>query len=126
MGGQNTPFYLLILVHSADAQELVSGLVSELRRGTLILLVLSRLRQERYGYELVKELSDRGIPMDANTLYPLLRRLEGQGLLESTWRTDEPKPRKYYRLTALGGEVFSRATEYWRRFSRQVDQCLEG
>ena len=109
-----------------DARDIVSGLVSELRRGTLILLVLSRLRRERYGYELVKELTDRGIPMDANTLYPLLRRLEGQGLLESTWRTDEPKPRKYYRLTDLGGEVLAMAAEYWRRFSRRVDQCLEG
>ena len=77
-----------------NVDEMVSGLILELRRGTLILLVLSQLRQPTYGYSLVKKLNDNAIPMDANTLYPLMRRLEGQGLLKSQWDTGESKPRK--------------------------------
>ena len=70
-----------------DCDEVVSGLILELRRGTLILLVLNQLQKPMYGYNLVKELQDHGIPMEANTLYPLMRRLESQGLLKSEWET---------------------------------------
>ena len=70
-----------------NIDDTVSGLVLELRRGTLILLVLSQLRQPMYGYNLVKKLNENQIPIDANTLYPLMRRLEGQGMLASQWDT---------------------------------------
>ena len=79
-----------------NIEETVQGLQQELRRGTLILLVLGQLRQETYGYSLVKKLNDSEIPMDPNTLYPLLRRLEGQGLLATEWDAGESKPRIYY------------------------------
>ena len=105
--------------------ETVAGLMQELRRGTLILLVLSQLKQPRYGYDLVKRLSDRGIPMDANTLYPLMRRLENQGLLQSQWDTGEAKPRKYYRITADGEVVLEKTKSYWDVFSRNVNALLE-
>ena len=109
-----------------NIEETVSGLILELRRGTLILLVLSQLRQPMYGYSLVKKLNDHGIPMDANTLYPLMRRLEGQGLLSSQWDTGEAKPRKYYRITPDGLTVLEKTKEYWKTFSTNVDELLEG
>lgn len=108
-----------------NAEETVAGLKQELRRGTLILLVLSQLRKPTYGYSLVKSLSESGIPMDANTLYPLLRRLEGQGLLKSQWDTGENKPRKYYQITPEGQLVLEETKAYWKQLSTQVDKLLE-
>lgn len=109
-----------------NIEDTVSGLVLELRRGTLILLVLSQLREPMYGYSLVKKLNDHDIPMDANTLYPLMRRLEGQGLLASQWDTSEAKPRKYYQITEDGLAVLEKTKGYWKRFSTNVDLLLEG
>lgn len=108
-----------------DVDEVVSGLILELRRGTLILLVLSQMKEPTYGYSLVKTLSDNQIPMDANTLYPLLRRLEGQGLLSSQWDTAQGKPRKYYQITEAGMEVLEKTKIYWKNFSDHVDKLLE-
>ena len=79
-----------------NCDEIVSGLILEFRRGTLIMVVLAQLNKPMYGYSLVKELEGKGIPIEGNTLYPLLRRLESQGLLKSEWETDAAKPRKYY------------------------------
>ena len=109
-----------------NVEDTVSGLVLELRRGTLILLVLSQLREPMYGYSLVKKLNDNGIPIDANTLYPLMRRLEGQGLLQSQWDTGESKPRKYYQINRDGQAVLEKAKDYWKVFSSNVDSLLEG
>ena len=108
-----------------NIEETVQGLQQELRRGTLILLVLGQLRQETYGYSLVKKLNDSEIPMDPNTLYPLLRRIEGQGLLASEWDTGESKPRKYYQITEQGMEVLEKTRVYWKNFSEKVDELLE-
>lgn len=109
-----------------NIEETVSGLMQELRRGTLILLVLSQLRTPMYGYSLVKKLNEHQIPMDANTLYPLMRRLEGQGLLKSSWDTSEAKPRKYYQITEAGREVLERTKDYYKVFSANVENLLEG
>lgn len=109
-----------------NVEDTVSGLVLELRRGTLILLVLSQLREPMYGYSLVKKLNENAIPIDANTLYPLMRRLEGQGLLQSQWDTGESKPRKYYQITQDGQAVLEKTKEYWKAFSSNVDSLLEG
>lgn len=106
--------------------EIVSGLILELRRGTLILLVLNQLQKPMYGYHLVKELQDHGIPIEANTLYPLMRRLESQGLLKSEWETGEAKPRKYYSITEDGRIVLQKTRESWNRFSQNISQLLEG
>lgn len=105
--------------------EIVSGLILELRRGTLILLVLSQLKEPMYGYNLVKKLQDNGIPIEANTLYPLMRRLESQGLLKSEWETGESKPRKYYRITDDGLIVFNKVLNHWRAFSSNVNRLVE-
>ena len=107
-------------------EDTVSGLVLELRRGTLILLVLSQLREPMYGYSLVRKLNDHDVPMDANTLYPLMRRLESQGLLASQWDTSEAKPRKYYQITKDGLAVLEKTKAYWKTFSTNVDSLLEG
>ena len=109
-----------------NIEDTVAGLVLELRRGTLILLVLSQLKEPMYGYSLVKTLNDHGISIDANTLYPLMRRLEKQGLLQSRWDTDESKPRKYYEITKDGTAVLEKTVEYWKDFSKNVDLLLEG
>ena len=109
-----------------NVDEVVSGLVLELRRGTLILLVLSQMKEPTYGYNLVKKLNDRDIPMDAKTLYPLMRRLEGQGLMKSQWDTGEGKPRKYYQITPDGQEVLEKTKQYWDKFSMNVNAMLEG
>lgn len=108
-----------------DHNEIVSGLVLELRRGTLILLVLSQLKEPMYGYNLVKKLQENDIPIEANTLYPLMRRLETQGLLKSEWETSEAKPRKYYSITEDGKIVLEKVIVNWRTFSTNMDRLLE-
>ena len=109
-----------------NIDETVSGLVLELRRGTLILLVLSQLKEPMYGYSLVKKLNDHQIAIDANTLYPLMRRLESQGLLKSQWDTGEAKPRKYYQITEDGLAVLEKTKAYYKTFSANVENLLEG
>lgn len=105
--------------------ELTAGLVQEMRRGTIVLCVLARLRKPMYGYSLVGELAQGGIAVEANTLYPLLRRLEGQGLLQSQWDTGENKPRKYYLITALGLEVLAKLKQNWDETSLGVNKLWE-
>lgn len=87
--------------------------LQEIRRGSVVLASLIACRTPKYGYGLLTTLADVGIVTEANTLYPLLRRLEGQGLLTSTWRTDDPRPRKYYETTALGTETAERLHTEW-------------
>lgn len=104
--------------------EVVAGLIQELRRGTLIMLVLSQLKQPMYGYNLVKVLEEADIPIEGNTLYPLMRRLESQGLLKSEWETDGGKPRKYYVITEDGMIVLKKIKEHWKKFSISMEQLL--
>ncbi|NLB70458.1 MAG: PadR family transcriptional regulator [Chloroflexi bacterium] len=97
----------------------------ELRRGLTNLVVLSECRQPTYGYELVKSLEKKGFPLDANTIYPLLRRLEKQGLLNSDWDTSMEKPRKYYQITPEGARFFEQLKAYWNETNRTVKQIIE-
>jgi PadR family transcriptional regulator, regulatory protein PadR len=85
----------------------------ELRRGALVLAVLARLRTELYGYALRKALMEQGVDIDENTLYPLLRRLETQGLLDSEWREEDRRPKRFYRLSADGRTTLARLLEQW-------------
>ncbi|MGN0628771.1 MAG: PadR family transcriptional regulator [Clostridia bacterium] len=93
--------------------EIISGFVSELRRGTVVLGVLNQLSSPKYGYSLGQELTEKGVPVDGNTLYPLLRRLEKQGLLKSEWDMSGGKPRKYYVRTAKGTKINAQLRDYW-------------
>jgi len=107
-----------------DTEEILLNLVPELRRGTLVLSVLSQLSQPVYGYSLVQELSGKGIEVETNTLYPLLRRLEKQGLVLSEWETTSNKPRKYYVRNEKGTRVFQKLKIEWSEMVRHVNILL--
>lgn len=98
----------------------------ELRRGVVVLAALSQLRTRRYGYELRQSLAEKGMPIEEGTLYPLLRRLESQGVLESEWRTDEGPPRRYYLLSAAGHRLYDRLAECWHGLNDAMDLLLDG
>ena len=105
-------------------EDMVAGHLQELRRGTVVLACLSVLRTPHYGYALLSTLAEAGVSVDANTLYPLLRRLEKQELLHSEWNTDEPRPRKFYEVTGLGRAVLDRLTGEWTDLDRNVRTIL--
>ncbi|MGX5697868.1 PadR family transcriptional regulator [Agromyces soli] len=109
-----------------DTDELTSGHLQELRRGTVVLACLVRLRRPDYGYALLEALNGLGITVDANTLYPLLRRLEKQGLLTSEWNTDEARPRKFYRTSATGEHLAAVLTDDWHQIDRALTRLTEG
>jgi PadR family transcriptional regulator PadR len=93
---------------TATTPDLFENLRLELRRGSLVLAVLAALRRERYGYTLRKTLTDHGLEIDENTLYPLLRRLETQGLLASVWREENKRNKRFYRLSPAGEQMLAR------------------
>lgn len=107
-----------------ETEDLLLSLVTELRRGTLVLCVLGCTKEPAYGYALQKRLSEIGVDAEANTLYPLLRRLEKQGLLISSWELNEPKPRKYYARTTEGEVLYKRLKAFWGEFSISVTNLL--
>jgi DNA-binding PadR family transcriptional regulator len=94
--------------------------LQELRRGTVVVASLIVLREPGYGYSLLETLSTAGFEVEANTLYPLLRRLESQGLLTSEWNTDEARPRKFYRTTEQGDAVANALRTEWTRLDRAI------
>jgi PadR family transcriptional regulator PadR len=98
----------------------------ELRRGSLILAVLGHLRREHYGYTLRKALSEAGVEIDEGALYPMLRRLETQGLLTSEWREEEKRNKRFYRLSDEGKRVLARLVEEWRGLNASVTDILKG
>nr|WP_106782753.1 PadR family transcriptional regulator [Lysinibacillus timonensis] len=104
---------------------LLDSLMTELRRGTLTLAVLSQLQTKQYGYSLVQLLEQSGISIEQSTLYPLLRRLEKQELVESLWDTTESRPRKYYILTNFGLEIYEKLKTEWLVNSQQLYQLLK-
>jgi DNA-binding PadR family transcriptional regulator len=96
----------------------------ELRRGVIILATLSQLRSPQYGYSLRQALAERGMVIEEGTLYPLLRRLEGQGLLASEWRIEDGPPRRYYTLNPKGEELFASLTQSWRTLTGVIDSLI--
>jgi PadR family transcriptional regulator PadR len=96
----------------------------ELRRGCLILAVLLQLRREHYGYTLRKDLADHGLAIDESTLYPLLRRLETQGLLVSEWREEEKRNKRFYRLSSDGEQMLSQLLEEWQAINTSISSVL--
>lgn len=108
-----------------DINEHLDKLLLELRRGTITLAVLSQLSEPQYGYSLVTMLGEKGMQVEPGTLYPLLRRLEKQGLLDSKWDTDEARPRKYYLLSKTGKEVYDLLIEEWRSMVATLNQAIE-
>ena len=106
--------------------DLFENLRLELRRGCLILAVLAELRTEHYGYALRKALADRGMAIDENTLYPLLRRLESQGLLASQWREEDKRNKRFYRLSSEGELILKQLLEEWNAMNSSITRIVEG
>ncbi|MEQ1779885.1 MAG: PadR family transcriptional regulator [Hyphomonadaceae bacterium] len=107
------------------SEDVSAKLEQELRRGVIVLATLSQLRQPQYGYSLRQALATRGMAIEEGTLYPLLRRLEGQGVLASEWRIDDGPPRRYYTLSPHGEALFARLTESWRGLVGIVDGLID-
>ena len=105
-------------------EEPTGKLEQDLRKGVLVLAVLSQLRTPQYGYSLRQALAERGMPIEEGTLYPLLRRLEGQGLLASEWRIDDGPPRRYYTLSPAGAETYRDLTTAWGSLTSVVAALL--
>jgi PadR family transcriptional regulator PadR len=105
--------------------ELFENLKLELRRGCLVVAVLAQLRVERYGYTLRKALADDGLAIDEGTLYPLLRRLETQGLLVSEWREEEKRNKRFYRLSPQGIAILEQLLDEWKRINASLDRILQ-
>ncbi|MFK3959875.1 PadR family transcriptional regulator [Guptibacillus hwajinpoensis] len=117
------------MTHSKEVGEgvtLLNSLITELRRGTLTLAVLSQLRSPQYGYSLVQSLEKSGISIEQSTLYPLLRRLEKQELVTSSWDTTESRPRKYYVLSEYGRDIFKQLKSEWEKTSFELGSLLKG
>jgi DNA-binding PadR family transcriptional regulator len=108
-----------------NTQDPVQNILLELRRGMLSLAVLSQLVKEQYGYSLLKLLSDQGLEIDQGTLYPLLRRLESQGLLHSDWRImDEARPRRYYVISQRGQSALVELKKEWSNTVATINHML--
>jgi DNA-binding PadR family transcriptional regulator len=107
-------------------QSMLTNLKNELRRGTQVLAVLSQLDKTQYGYSLLQDLEDKKVNIEAGTLYPLLRRLESQGLLKSEWDTTESRPRKYYLLSEDGKEVYQLLLNEWNTIAKEMSNLFEG
>jgi DNA-binding PadR family transcriptional regulator len=103
---------------------LFESLRLELRRGSLVLAVLACLRTERYGYTLCQALTADGLEIEESTLYPLLRRLESQGLLKSEWREEEKRKKRFYRLSPAGTELLAALIAEWRAINDSVGKLL--
>ncbi len=125
----NTVYRTVCVVHcmanSSDSSELFENLRLELRRGCLIVAVLAQLRTEQYGYTLRKALAGDGLAIDEGTLYPLLRRLESQGLLVSQWREEEKRNKRFYRLSPHGELILAQLLDEWKNINASLDRILQ-
>ncbi len=111
-------------VQGPTSNEVLENLRLELRRGCLILAVLAELRNERYGYTLRKALAGQGMEIDEGTLYPLLRRLESQGLLVSEWREEDKRNKRFYSLSADGKVILKQLAAEWKSINASLDGIL--
>jgi PadR family transcriptional regulator PadR len=108
-----------------ETPEIFENLRFELRRGCVVLAVLAALRAEQYGYTLRKALADQGMAIDEGTLYPLLRRLESQGLLASEWREEDKRNKRFYRLSSEGSRVLKQLLAEWQRINASLGVILK-
>jgi PadR family transcriptional regulator len=126
----NTVCHIVCITHCMKNStqldvSLFENLKLELRRGCLIVAVLAQLRQEHYGYTLRKALADQGLAIDEGTLYPLLRRLETQGLLASEWREESKRNKRFYRLSEPGGLILRQLLDEWQTINASLDRILQ-
>ena len=114
-----------ILEDMAESKVLFTNQILELRRGAIVLAILSQLDRPQYGYGLLQSLESSGVPVDAGTLYPLLRRLEGQGVLKSSWETNESRPRKYYQMSNAGTKLYAELLEEWHIMTQAIEAMIK-
>ncbi len=113
------------MANNNNDHPLLENTILELRRGLIVLAVLTQLDEEQYGYSLTKRLADKGLEVDQGTLYPLLRRLETQGLLASNWRLESERPRRYYVISAEGRKIFPQLKQEWESLVTIMDGMLQ-
>ncbi len=114
-------------INDQDRSNLSENLTLELRRGVLVLAVLSQLKEKEYGYSLKQQLMEEGLDIHEGTLYPLMRRLESQGLLTSEWQVvDEKRPRRYYRISLQGEKVLKELSHDWEQLKKVISKMLPG
>jgi PadR family transcriptional regulator, regulatory protein PadR len=111
---------------TATDNNLFENLRLELRRGSLILAVLAQLRSEQYGYTLRKSLAEHGMAIDEGTLYPLLRRLETQGLLVSEWREEDKRNKRFYSLSTEGKQGLKYLLAEWKSIEASLNGIVKG
>lgn len=104
----------------AEYADIFENLRIELRSGCLVLAALSQLHTEHYGSTLRRVLEEAGLNVEESTLYPLLRRLESQGLLTSEWREEDSRRKRFYRLSALGRRMLKALLEEWDGIHRAL------
>ncbi len=114
------------MMKEQELHELHAKLTQELRRGILVLATLSQLKEAKYGYALINNLAERGLDIEQGTLYPLLRRLESQGLLQSEWNVEGSRPRRYYKIIPAGSSLLELLKAEWRDLTTVLDVLLEG
>jgi len=113
------------MIEPETINEHVERLSAELRRGLIVLVVMSQLEKKAYGYSLLKQLEGKGFQVTQDTLYPLMRRLESQGYLQSDWEIDEARPRRYYQLNALGTAVYNALRRDWKDQIRVIEEIIK-
>ncbi len=107
-------------------ETLLQNLQQEMKRGSLVLAVLTQMDKPEYGYTLIQTLNACGMVVEQNTLYPLMRRLEKQGLLESIWQIEENRPRRYYQISDMGKEVRQLLIDDWKSLNTTLNQLIGG
>ncbi|MDX9851068.1 MAG: helix-turn-helix transcriptional regulator [Anaerolineaceae bacterium] len=107
-----------------ESELIVQNIQQEMRRGILVFAVLTQLDEPQYGYSLIETLSAQGMEVEQNTLYPLLRRLEKQGLLESLWQLEENRPRRYYKISRLGLAVRAELIIHWKSLQETMKTLI--
>jgi PadR family transcriptional regulator PadR len=112
------------MMTSTNSSEVYEKLAQELRRGVLVLATLSQLGEAKYGYSLINELAEQGLTIDQGTLYPLLRRLEGDGLLQSQWNVEGSRPRRYYVISPAGADLLQALSDEWRGLAAVLNKLL--
>ena len=112
------------MVKNEKQATVTENVTQELRRGILILAILSQLNAEKYGYALITQLSELGLVIDQGTLYPLLRRLESQGLLDSNWKVEGSRPRRYYVINKAGKAILKDLAREWRSLTQIIENLL--
>lgn len=110
----------------SEIDSIVQNFQQEMKRGALVLAVLTTMDQPQYGYSLIQALNDQGIMVEQNTLYPLMRRIEKQGLLESIWQVEGNRPRRYYQISKLGIEVRTELINDWKVFVTKMSNLIGG